>query len=314
MHASQTEGVVQGPRRALVLGAVTLAIAALIGLFTVGSAPQAAQQTTTSPVIRACVDRASGDMRIPRTTRPCFVRERTLIWSVEGPEGPQGRVGDQGPPGPSGPQGATGPAGLPGPRGPAGADGAAGAPGPVGPAGPAGPQGDPGPAGPQGDPGPVGPAGGFGAYGSFDDTATVTINFSQATPIPLRRTLLAQGVSIADLTKVTMADPGVYNIAFSLQLFNSANARRVITVWLSKNGSPVPDTSTDVYLGTAMDSERAVAAWNFFVDAQVGDYYELIITTDGTTGAAPQILAGDSVNSALAPRIPSTILTVNQVG
>ena len=177
-----------------------------------------------------------------------------------------------------------------------------------------GSQGDPGPTGPQGDPGPTGPPGGFGAYGSFDDTASVNISFGQAIAIPLRRTLAAQGVSIANSTRITMDDTGVYNIAFSLQLLNSANARRVITVWLSKNGSPVADSSTDIYLGTAVDSERAVAAWNFFVQSQPGDYYELIIATDGTTGAVPQIYAGDSVNSALAPRIPSTILTVNQVG
>lgn len=225
-----------------------------------------------------------------------------------------------------------GPPGAIGPRGPSGGTG------PQGPAGPQGPTGSPGSPNvlsigtvssggtaaasitgasptqilnltlPQGDPG------GFGAYGSFDDTASVPINFSSATPIPARRTLFADGVSVVGSTQITMDDTGVYNIAFSLQLYNPSNTRRVITVWLSKNGLAVPDTSTDEYLGTATDSERAVAAWNFFVQSRPGDYFELMITTDGNSGAVPEILYGDSVNAALAPKIPSTVLTVNQVG
>lgn len=204
---------------------------------------------------------------------------------------------------------------LIGPPGPIGPRGPGGGSGPAGPQGPAGPAGIQGPIGLTGATGPQGAPGGFGAYGSFDDTATVDINFNLATAIPLRRTIFAQGVSIVDGTRITVDDTGVYNIAFSLQLFNSANARRIITLWLSKNGTPVPNTSTDEYLGTATDSERTVAAWNFFVNARRGDYYELMIATDGSTGNVPQIFAGASANSDdSAPLIPSTMLTVNQVG
>lgn len=184
--------------------------------------------------------------------------------------------------------------------------------------GPDGQPGEPGPRGATGSAGPMGPAGapgGFGGYGNFDDTATVPIAFNSATEVPLRRTVFAQGVSIQDSTKITMDETGVYNIAFSLQLFNSANTRRIVTIWLSRNGTAVPDSAGDVYLGTATDSERNIAAWNFFVEASPGDYFELMIATDGSTGTPPEIYYGPSVNSAIgAPAIPSTILTVNQVG
>ena len=109
-----------------------------------------------------------------------------------------------------------------------------------------------------------------------------------------------------------MAAAGKYNIAFSLQLFNSVNARPVVTIWLNKNGSPVADSSTDIYLGTSIDTERSVAAWNFFVDAAAGDYFSLMIATNGT---GVSIYGDTSVNAgAGAPAIPSTIVTVNQVG
>lgn len=289
--------VALGLVRALSAGAITVTLATLIGIVTVGNSPQAAQQRASDPVIRACVDRASGDMRIPRATRGCYQRERTLIWSVAGPVGPQGPSGAQGPVGPQGP------AGSPGGRGPAGA---AGAPGPAGATGPTGPQGDPGPAG------PTGPAGEFGAYGTFDDTATVPIPATGAIAVPIRRTLFAQGVSIADSTRITMSDAGIFNIVFSMQMFNTATTRRVVTVWLSKNGFAVPESSGDVYLGTSQDAERAIVAWNYFVDSVPGDFYELVVAADGTS---TEIYYGPSLNADdSAPVVPSTILTVNQVG
>ena len=316
------------------MGAVTLAGAALIGIVTAGSAPQAAQQKQADPVIRACVDRASGEMRIPRTTRPCFARERTLIWSVAGPEGP---AGPQGPQGPIGPQGDAGAPGPPGARGPAGADGAAGAVGPVGPAGPAGPvgpagpagatgatgpagpqgdpgptgpQGDPGPTGPQGDPGPTGPPGGFGAYGSFIDLQTQT-NTSVGNPLPvfLRTTDLSSGVSIVDDTKITVDDTGVYNIAFSAQLTKTDGGTDTIYLWLRTNGIDVPDSNTALVLTGG--GAKQVAAWNFVVPLGAGQHATLMWAS---ADSAAQIVYVNDAAAPYGPAIPSVILTVNQVG
>ena len=280
------------------MGAATLAIAALIGIITVGSAPQAAQQTATSPVIRACVDRASGDMRIPRTTRPCFARERTLTWSVTGPAGPVGPAGAQGPTGPQGPAGADG---APGARGPAG---------PLGPAGPAGPQGDPGPTGPQGDPGPTGPPGGFGSYGSFMDLQTQT-NTSPGNPLPvfLRTTDLSSGVSIVDDTKITVDDTGVYNIAFSAQLTKTDGGSDTIYLWLRTNGIDVPDSNTALIL--VGGGAKQVAAWNFVVPLAAGQHATLMWAS---ADSAAQIVYVSDAATPYGPAIPSVILTVNQVG
>ena len=206
---------------------------------------------------------------------------------------------------------------LIGPPGPIGPRGPGGGSGPAGPQGPAGATGLQGPPGVKGDTGAQGAPGGFGAYGSFDDTGTVNLSASVATAVPLRRTLFAQSVSIVDDTGIRMATAGKYNIAFSLQLYNRANARRTITLWLSKNGVGVGNwmtwTSTDVQLGTAVDTERHVAAWNFFVDASAGDTYTLMVVASGLD---VDVLAGSSLNTNPAgiPQIPSTILTVNQVG
>jgi len=261
-------------------------------MVTVGSAPQAAQQKQAEPVIRACVDRASGEMRIPRTTRPCFTRERTLVWSVMGPEGPAGA------PGPPGPQGEAGPPGAPGSRGPAGA---------TGPAGPAGPAGAAGATGP---PGPPGPAGGFGGHGSFLDLQTQT-NTSPGNPLPilLRTTELSSGVSIVNNSDITVDDTGVYNISFSAQISKTDAGSDTVYIWLRLNGVDVPDSNTGLVLTGG--GAKQVAAWNFFASLGAGQHATLMWAS---LDANARILYENDAATPYGPGIPSMIVTVNQVG
>jgi len=161
----------------------------------------------------------------------------------------------------------------------------------------------------------------MGFYGSFFDTSTVEI-LTTSIAIPLNTTDVSDGVSMQNglegsKTRITFANTGIYNIQFSSQIYNPGNQSRFITIWLAKNRNTVgagyvSNSSTDVYLGTATESERAVIAWNFFVNASTNDYFELMIVANGT-GA--QILSGASANGSRgAPTIPGTILTVNQIG
>lgn len=242
---------------------------------------------------------------------------------TDGATGPEGQCGPVGPPGADGQDGepgACGPEGPEGPEGPAGLQGPQGACGPEGLEGPMGPrglQGLVGPPGPVGAQGPQGPAGGFGAYGSFFDNQDLVIG-TTATPVRLNQTLSAQGISIvgAGQYEIQFDQAGTYNIAFSSQLLNQANQERVVAIWLSKNGTTsdkwVSETTTDIVLGSKPTEERSVAAWNFFVSASAGDRYILMIATNSL---GPTIHGGPSLLTGLGlPQIPSTIVTVNQVG
>lgn len=225
--------------------------------------------------------------------------------------GPMGPAGAQGPMGAVGPQGPAGPQGFPGPQGPTGA------PGPQGPTGLAGPIGPTGPQGPQGPIGATGPQGsdsGFGAFGSFYDTSTVILTDSVTTPIPLNQTAFASGVSIVDGTKIRFAKSGKYNIAFSLQITNGANKVATVSLWLAQNGNNVPWTNTDKVLGTTNIDERAVLAWNFFVEVAANDDLQLMISATTTGTLDTKIAALPAQTNPTRPEIPSTILTVNQVG
>lgn len=256
------------------------------------------------------------------------------VTTTSGPltiRGPQGPTGQQGPIGPQAESGDAGPQGEVGPRGPTGLRGRVGAVGPQGPigsqgpAGPVGPQGSPGATGPTGPTGPTGTTGttgpqglpgGFGDFGSFYDTTTTLLPGNTAVAVPLNTTDAAQGISVANdsddkPTKITFSNPGVYNVAFSLQLGKSDNKTYVISIWLSKNGVNVPDTATDLFLSDSNLQSRTVAAWNFFVTASSGDFIQLMISA--TNDLKTSIIATPPQTDPDRPAVPSTILTVNQV-
>ena len=185
--------------------------------------------------------------------------------------------------------------------GPQGLTGASGAQGPQGPAGPAGQNGAPG---------------GYGGYGSFYDTSTVILTQNVATPIPLNTTQFSSGISIVDGTKISFATSGKFNISFSSQIVKEDAGTDVVSIWLCKgsNGGACTNASwsaTDLYLPGS--DARQVAAWNFFISATAGEYFQLMISSGGTT-LKTKIISAPAQSNPARPEVPGTILTVNQVG
>lgn len=288
----------------------------LITLVTLALIQPTSSSAATPKKITTCANKKSGAIRL---ATKCAKTETKLTWNQSGPVGPRGATIHNGPTLPNTSEDQT-PVGdyflvtstmtLFGPKtdkgwpekgfslqGPAGSGGS----------GPQGPKGDTGAKGDTGDP--------LENYGSFIDTTTYTLT---TTPVPLNinTTLFAQNISILDNSKIKFTNIGKYNIQFSSQLFNNGNKACRITMWLKKNSAQVDNSSTDIYLGTSVDTERQVAAWNFFVSASANDFYQIYAVVN--SGCNAQILSGDSTNKILdspnIPAIPGTIVTVNQVG
>jgi hypothetical protein len=163
--------------------------------------------------------------------------------------------------------------------------------------------------GDKGDPGEDGAPGGFGAYGSYYSTVDQINTANGTLPMTLNTTDFESDISVVSGSRITMANAGKYNIAFSAQFHNTGGggSGTVVNIWLAKNGNPVPDSSTRVTVNT--NSPYVVSAWNFFVNAIAGDYYQIMWTTNN----ANIILEREDAN-AIHPAIPSVIITVNQVG
>lgn len=152
---------------------------------------------------------------------------------------------------------------------------------------------------------------GLGYYGSFFSSQTQTGTENSAQAMTLNTTDFADGVSIVNNSRITLANAGKYNILFSAQLYNTSGPTSTVNIWLSKNGTAVELTNTR--LSVTSNNPYLVAAWNFFVDAAAGDYFELIWSASNVDTEIAYVGA-QTVNSIYHPAIPSVILTVNQVG
>lgn len=149
-----------------------------------------------------------------------------------------------------------------------------------------------------------------GDYGAFHDTSTVTLSINTATALPLNTTDLSSGITVVGGTNITFSHSGTYNIAFSSQIYKQDSGTDTISIWLRKNGANLAWSSTDLFV---TGSQRLVAAWNFFVQAASGDYYQIMISSSGTD-LKTQVISITPQTNPDRPGIPGTIVTVNQVG
>lgn len=149
-------------------------------------------------------------------------------------------------------------------------------------------------------------------YGMFQHNQTITNGgATTANLFPLDTTDFANGISVADGSKVTVTTGGVYNIQFSAQLYRSGGGTGFSTVeiWLSKNGANIPETNGQ--MNVPQSGGKAMAAWNYLVQANAGDYFQLYWSS---TDAALEILYADAGTDPTRPVTPSIIVTVTQVG
>lgn len=142
--------------------------------------------------------------------------------------------------------------------------------------------------------------------GAFYDTTTQSaVATNTAYAITFNTVDTSNGVSRGTPTSRIYVDRvGTYNIQFSAQFVSTNASAKDIYIWLRVNGTNHPYSATKVTMSGT--SGAYVAAWNFFVRLNTGDYFELIWSTSDTN---VQIYA--AIASAPVPAIPSVILTVS---
>jgi hypothetical protein len=158
-------------------------------------------------------------------------------------------------------------------------------------------------------------------YGNFYDTTNQIALTSGGYPNPnqnnsapmamkFNTTDFSNGVSIVDNSKITIANSGIYNIQFSAQFYNTNGGNEKIWIWLRKNGVDVSNTTTYLPIGHTLNDEQTVAAWNFLVDADDEDYYELMWASSQWNKV--EIYYEAAASNPTRPAVPSIILTVVQ--
>ena len=117
------------------------------------------------------------------------------------------------------------------------------------------------------------------------------------------KTDLTQGVYIGTPNSRVYVDrPGSYNFQFSAQFVSTTGSNKNVYVWADINGAAVPQSATKLTLKGS--NEAYLAAWNFVLRMNTGDYFRLMWATTDTNVS---ILA--EAATAFSPAIPSVILT-----
>jgi hypothetical protein len=142
-------------------------------------------------------------------------------------------------------------------------------------------------------------------YGSFYDTTTQTaaaINTAYA--MTINATDLSFGVYVGSPTsRIYVDNPGIYNIQFSAQLDKVSGGTSITYIWLRHNGNDVANSAGQIRIQG--NNAETLAAWNYLLQMNAGDYFEIMWATDDTN---TQILA--EAASGVHPGIPSVIITV----
>jgi hypothetical protein len=110
--------------------------------------------------------------------------------------------------------------------------------------------------------------------------------------------------------KIKIDNSGIYNIQFSAQTSKTSGTSTTFYIWLAKNGVEIPSSNTGVTLAGG-SNDVAIPAWNFFVSASAGDYYQLMFAVTHNNGVIEYTPSGSA--GLTGPAVPSVILTVNRI-
>lgn len=126
------------------------------------------------------------------------------------------------------------------------------------------------------------------------------------------QTVASTTITSSSATMITVANSGVYNLQFSAQLANTSATEYDVDIWLKKNDVNLADTNTQITVPKKHGSTNGhvVAAWNFYVSLEAGDYVEIVWRTENSAVFIEYVA---EQTAPIRPAIPSVIATVDFV-
>ena len=143
------------------------------------------------------------------------------------------------------------------------------------------------------------------AYGTGSGgTGTYTVNTSQE---------VTSTTITGDLpSKITVDYAGLYNLQFSFQFVNTDTQIHDTDVWFRKNGTNIANSNSRFSIPNrhgGIDG-HLIAALNFFLDMDPGDFVEIMWHTDDVKISIEQL---PTAASPTRPATPSAIVTMSYV-
>jgi hypothetical protein len=163
----------------------------------------------------------------------------------------------------------------------------------------------------------IGPRGGKylnNPHGAFQDsTDQVAANTTTAYPVTFNTTDFSNGVTIASGSRITVADAGIWNLQFSLQITNTTNAAQDVDVWFRVNGTNIANSNSRYGLSPRKDVSdpfHVIMALNYFASLNATDYIEIMWRPTDVGVVIEQYAASASPTR---PAVPSAIVTMSFV-
>jgi len=143
-------------------------------------------------------------------------------------------------------------------------------------------------------------------YGAFHSTVSQPLAAAGvAQAVTYNITDLSKGVYIGTPASRLYVDrPGAYNFQFSLQLVSRNPSNKFVYIWARVNGNDISDSATKITMQG--NNDAYVAAWNFVLRMNTGDYFELM-----WSGSNPNLEIVAEAAAPPHPGIPSVIMTVS---
>lgn len=114
-------------------------------------------------------------------------------------------------------------------------------------------------------------------YGAFSSDQDQTTTANTATLLTLNTTDFSNDVSISS-SKITVANAGMYNLQFSVQLESTDTAPQDVYIWLKQNGTDIAGSTGKVGIPARKnpaDPFHGIYGWNYFVNMAANDYIQI---------------------------------------
>ncbi len=158
--------------------------------------------------------------------------------------------------------------------------------------------------------GPQGPPGDLSTnpVGSYYSTATQPISSTGTTIWTVNQTVVERDISVVGGTQFTVAQAGIYEIYYSVQIDRTTGGSPAyVYIWLKKNGADEPQTNGRISINSNNSDSLPIVP--YIIQLNAGDYVEF---ASRATATDFQILAVDP--AAYGPAIPSLIVGIKRIG
>jgi hypothetical protein len=151
-------------------------------------------------------------------------------------------------------------------------------------------------------------------YGAFQDgTNQTAANTTTAYPVTFDTTDFSNGVTLSNSSRLNVAQPGVYNLQFSIQIKNTTNSSADVDFWFRKNGTDIAKSNSRFGISarkSSGDPSHVIVALNYFVSLAANDYIQIVWRTSDVAVTIETFAAG---TSPTRPSVPSVIATMSFV-